>query len=58
MLGLAPDDLNHFMLTKARLWLDRGTKFGVEGASFMRMNLGCPRATVSEAVRRLGNALS
>lgn len=57
-LGLAPAELNDFMLTKARLWLDRGTKFGVEGGAFMRVNLGCPRATVREAVNRLEAAFS
>lgn len=57
-LGMEPDDLNDFMLRKARLWLDRGTKFGVEGGAFMRINLGCPRATIGEAVRRLAAALA
>lgn len=56
-LGLDPEALDRFMLTKARLWLDKGQKFGVEGHGYMRVNLGCPRATVDEAVRRLTTAL-
>lgn len=56
-LGLDPEALDRFMLTKARLWLDKGQKFGVEGHGYMRVNLGCPRATVDEAVRRLTAAL-
>lgn len=52
-LGMDEDALNRFMLTKARLWLDRGQKFGPEGHGYMRANLGCPRSTVDEAIRRL-----
>jgi cystathionine beta-lyase len=46
------------MLTTARLWLDKGQKFGVEGHGYMRVNLGCPRSTVDEAIRRLTTAVA
>ncbi len=36
----------------ARLWLDKGQKFGIEGHGYMRVNLGCPRSTVDEAIQR------
>lgn len=52
-LGLDPEALHDFMLTTARLWLEPGQKFGVEGRGYMRVNLGCPRSIVDEAVRRL-----
>ena len=52
-LGLDAAALDRFMLTKARLWLDKGQKFGAEGHGYMRVNLGCPRATVDEAIARL-----
>lgn len=45
------------MLREARLWLDQGQKFGVEGHGYMRVNLGCPRSTVDEAVSRLTSAV-
>lgn len=48
--------LRTFMLTEARLWLDEGQKFGVEGEGYMRINLACPRSTVEEAVARLESA--
>lgn len=57
-LGMDADALNAFMLTKARLWLDKGQKFGAEGHGYMRVNLGCPRATVEEAIRRLTAAVA
>ena len=56
-LGLDAGALSTFMLTRARLWFDRGEKFGLEGHGYLRVNLGCPRATVDEAIRRLTAAL-
>lgn len=57
-LGLDAESLNTFMLTTARLWLDKGQKFGAEGRGYMRVNLGCPRSTVDEAIRRLTTAIA
>ncbi|APG92203.1 MalY/PatB family protein [Sinorhizobium americanum] len=57
-LGMNAETLNKFMLTKARVWLDKGQKFGIEGHGFMRVNLGCPRATVDEAIRRIAAAVA
>jgi cystathionine beta-lyase len=57
-LGLSAPELRRFMLTKARVWLDHGSKFGVEGEGFMRVNLGCPRATVDEAINRITSAVT
>ena len=49
-------DLEDHLLTKCGVWFDRGPKFGVEGTGFMRANLGCPRATVTDVVNRLRTA--
>jgi cysteine-S-conjugate beta-lyase len=57
-LGLDAEALNTFMLTQARVWFDKGQKFGLEGHGYMRVNLGCPRSTVDEAIRRLTGALA
>jgi cysteine-S-conjugate beta-lyase len=57
-LGLTPEELDRFMLLRARLWLEKGQKFGVDGHGYMRVNLGCPRSTVDEAIRRLTSALA
>ncbi|MFV0316698.1 MAG: MalY/PatB family protein [Microthrixaceae bacterium] len=57
-LGMDPGELMNFMLTKARLWLDDGRKFGPEGHGYMRVNLGCPRATIDEALERLSAAFA
>ncbi|ACL62881.1 MalY/PatB family protein [Methylobacterium nodulans] len=52
-LGLDAETLDKLMLTKARVWLDKGQKFGAEGRGYMRANLGCPRSTVDVAINRL-----
>src|SRR3712207_1299491 len=57
-LGMDADALNRFMLTRARLWLDEGQRFGREGHGYMRVNLGCPRSTVDEAISRLTTAIA
>jgi cystathionine beta-lyase len=46
------------MLTRAGVWLDHGSRFGVEGEGFMRVNLGCPRTTVDEAITRIRGAVT
>ena len=51
--GLSSDELNRRMVEKARLWLTSGHVFGDGGASFMRLNIACPRATLEEGLRRL-----
>jgi cystathionine beta-lyase len=55
-LGMKADDLNDFMLREVGLWLNRGDEFGAEGTGFMRMNLGCPRRLLDEALSRLRKA--
>lgn len=57
-MGMDAETLQNFMLTRARLWFDQGQKFGQEGHGYMRVNLGCPRSTVDEAIGRLTAALS
>ncbi len=57
-LGMDAPALDKFMLTQARVWLDKGQKFGTHGYGYMRANLGCPRTTVDEAVRRITQAIA
>ncbi len=56
-LGMPAEKLNHFLLRRARLWLDDGRKFGAQGHGFMRINLACSRKLVVEAMERLSEAL-
>lgn len=52
-LGLPQEKLVEFFLKKAKVAMNDGTMFGQEGAGFMRMNLGCPRATLLQALKQI-----
>lgn len=56
-LKMPQAELNDFLLIEAGLWLNDGMSFGSNGRGFMRMNLGCPLATVNKAVIQLETAL-
>lgn len=52
-LGMDTDALNKFMLTRARLWLDKGPEFGAEGHGHMHVSLDqSPCAPQIPSVRR------
>ncbi|HOB34723.1 MAG TPA: MalY/PatB family protein [Bacillota bacterium] len=56
-LGMTAEELEHFLLHKAGLWLNQGYTFGEEGAGFARLNIGCPRSTLETAMERLQAAV-
>ncbi len=56
-LGLTEVQLEDLLLHKAGLWLEPGTKFGVEGSGFQRMNIACPRKVLEAAMGQLEQAL-
>ena len=56
-LGLNGKELNDFMLRDAGLWLNRGEEFGPGGEGHMRMNLGCRRALLEQALSQLTRAV-
>ena len=51
--GLAQDELDRRVTENAKLWLDGGTMFGPEGEGFQRVNIACPKTTLTEALGRL-----
>ena len=54
--GLTVAELEDLILNKARLWLDSGKIFGKAGEGFQRINVACPRATLTEALERIRKA--
>lgn len=56
-MGLTERQLDELIEGRARLWLDKGTLFGREGAGFERINIACPRAVLQEAMLRLERAV-
>lgn len=56
-LNLSQPELVNLFVEKAHLALNDGTVFGPEGQGFMRLNVGCPRAILTEALQRLEQAV-
>lgn len=52
-LGLDHDALQRLFVDHARLALNDGEMFGPGGEGFMRLNIGCPRSTLEQALPRL-----
>jgi cystathionine beta-lyase len=48
---------HQFFLTEAQVALNDGATFGSGGEGFVRLNFGCPRATLTEALERMERAL-
>ena len=47
-----------FFLHKAKVALNEGAEFGPGGEGFVRLNFGCPRATLVEALEKLKASLA
>ncbi|MDR0394612.1 MAG: PatB family C-S lyase [Tannerella sp.] len=56
-LGLNHRKLIALFTEQARLALNDGAMFGIEGNGYMRINVGCPRSTLGMALEQLKNAL-
>jgi cystathionine beta-lyase len=57
-LKMAPSRLKEFMINKAGLGLSDGPLFGKEGEGFQRINIGCPRSVLYEALLKLQAAIT
>ncbi|GGA42138.1 MalY/PatB family protein [Psychrobacillus lasiicapitis] len=55
--GLSEQDIMARLLTKGRLALEPGTKYGDAGDGFLRMNCACPFETIQDGVSRFTRAL-
>lgn len=52
-----PDTPYDFFLRKAKVAFNSGESFGTGGKGFVRLNFGCTRATLNEALDRMKKAL-
>lgn len=57
-LGLDPAARRQLLLNEARVYLDEGELFGLEGEMFERFNLACPRSVLAEALERICREVS
>ena len=55
--GMTTEEIERFIIEKARIGVDMGTWFGPGGEGFLRFNLACPRSLVEEAMKRLTEAM-
>lgn len=56
--GLEAEELDQFIIHKAKLWLDSGKIFGKSGEGFQRINVACPRVTLENALNRIRDAFA
>ena len=56
-LGLPQKELVSLFMDKAHLLLNDGAMFGPGGEGFMRLNVGCPRSLLKDAMESLKKAL-
>lgn len=56
-MKLKQKGLVDFFVNDAGLALNDGSMFGSGGEGYMRLNVGCPRATLEQALERLKNAV-
>lgn len=56
--GIEPAALNDFFLKQARVYFSDGKIFGPELEGFVRINFGCPRAVLNEALERIERAVN
>ena len=55
---LSDQELNDFLMKKAKVQLNAGTSFGEEGKGFMRLNFACPRSVLVQALERIEKAIN
>lgn len=55
--GKTMEELKELISKKAKVILDEGTMFGVEGDMFERINVACPKNILKESLERIKNVL-
>ncbi|MDR3293747.1 MAG: pyridoxal phosphate-dependent aminotransferase, partial [Clostridiales bacterium] len=57
-LGLSVTAQYDLVVNRARLWLDSGKIFGIDGIGFERVNFACPQAVLKQALEQLVEAIT
>jgi cystathionine beta-lyase len=57
-LGFSVKELDEFMLLNARVAMNEGLIFGMEGEGFMRLNIACPCSMLKNALGGIEKAIS
>ncbi len=56
-LGMNDTELKDFLVKQAKVWLNDGPMFGSKEEGFQRINIGCPRSILEEALKRIEQAV-
>lgn len=56
-MNMNSNELQDFMVHKAGLGLNKGTTFGPGGERHLRLNIGCPRSVLEQALKQLKEAI-
>lgn len=56
-MNMNSNELQDFMVHKAGLGLNKGTTFGPGGERRLRLNIGCPRSILEQAMKQLKKAI-
>ncbi len=56
-LGLEGRELMDFFVNEAKVGVNPGKAFGQNYGNFVRLNIGCPRKTLEEGLKRIETAL-
>ena len=56
-LGLSEKQREDLIVNKAKLWIDSGAMFGVDGEGFERFNIACSRSYLKQALDSLKKAV-
>ena len=51
--GMNTEEIENFIIRKARIGVDMGSWFGPGGEGFLRFNLACPRKTLEKGLKQL-----
>jgi cystathionine beta-lyase len=57
-LGMKQDELNAFLIHEAGVGLNDGSQFGPGGEGHMRLNFGCPRSILIQALEKMRDAIN
>lgn len=56
-LNLSDKELKRFLIEKAKVGLNAGIDYGEKGTNHMRINIACPKQTLTEGVERIVTAV-
>lgn len=57
-LPVDDNEINRFMVEKAKVGMNEGSTFGKNGAGFQRLNFGCPRKTLATALENIEHTVN